>query len=139
MEIIPKYKIGTSIAVDKQKVLDYFYIYIDHKNENEELETYTCKDNSLLIIQQSKEENKVFAKFHCNIEVNVQEKSTSFPRKSWFLVFCREIGCEIQNLSTKVIMPASDGAIMSDMFSSEAYRIAKHYASHPKDKPKNKT
>lgn len=139
MDTIPKYKIGTSIAVDKEKVLDYFSIYIDHKNENEELETYTCRDNSLLILQKSKEENKVFVKFHCNIEVNTQQKSISFPGKSWFLVFCNEIGCGIQNLNTKVIMPASDGAIMSDMFSSEAFRIAKHFASHPKDKPKHKT
>ncbi len=136
MDIIPKYKIGTSIPVNKQKVLDYFSIYIDHKNENEKTETYTCTDNSLLILLQSKEENKVFVKFYCNIGVNTQDNSMNFPGKTWFLVFCQENGSGIQNLNTKVIMPASDGAIMSDLFSSEAFRIAKHFASQPKDKPK---
>lgn len=136
MHRIPKYKIGTSIAVDKQKVLDYFRMYIDHKNEHENGETYTCKDNSLLILQQSNEANNVFVKFHCAIEVNTQEKSTSFPGQSWFLAFCKEIGCDIQNVTTKVIMPASEGALLSDLFSSEAFRIANHCASHPKDIPK---
>lgn len=134
MNTIPKYKIGTSIAVDKQKVLDYFYKYIDHKKENENTETYVCKDSSILILQQGKEENKVFVKFHCTIAVNDQEESMTFPGKSWFLDFCKETGCNIQNLTTKVIIPASDGAITSDMFSSEAFRIAKHSASHPKNK-----
>ncbi len=139
MDSIPKFKIGTSIAVDKQKVLDYFYIYIDHKNEDKDIETYTCKDDSLLILQQSKEENKVFVKFHCNIKVNAQEQAMGFPGQSWFLDFCKEIGCEIQNLRTKIIMPASDGAILSDLLSSEGFRIAKQEAGRAKDKPDNRT
>lgn len=133
MDIIPKYKIGTSIAVDKQRVLDYFHDYIDHKNEKEAHETYICKDDSLLVLQKSDQTGRVFVKFHCNIQVNARDKSVGFTGKSWFLMFCEEIGCEIQNLNTKVIMPASDGAIMSDLFSSEAFRKVSHAADHPKD------
>lgn len=138
MQIIPKYKLGTTIAIDKQKVLTYFDIYIDHKIENEEKEFYTCKDGSFLILLPSKIESKVFVKFHLNLQIDPFRKSVSFLGKIWFMNFCKENKSEIQNLRTKVFMPVSDGAIMSYIYTSESHRIAKHYAEHPKDRQNDK-
>ena len=134
MEIIPKYKLGTIIAIEKQIVMDYFLTCIDFESEEAEKESYTCKDGSLLILQPSNNENKVFVKFHCNLQVNPQEKSVCFLGAGWFLDFCKKNNLEIQNLRTKTVMPSSEGAIMSDIFTSEAFRLAKHYVRHPKDR-----
>ncbi|WP_337085142.1 hypothetical protein [Elizabethkingia anophelis] len=132
---IPKYKLGTTIAIDRLKVLSYFDIYIAHKNEGTEKETYTCKDGSILILQPGNIDTKVFVKFHLNL-LDPIENALSFPGKNWFIQFCRENNSEIQNLRTGVIMPVSNAYIMSDIFTSEAFRISRHYATHPKDKPK---
>jgi hypothetical protein len=129
MPIIPKHKLGTSTAIDKQKVFDYFNIYIDYKIEDTERESYVCKDGSVLILQPSSIEGKIFVNFHINIEVD-------YTGKIWFMQFCRENNTEIQNLRTGIIMPVSDGAIMSDLWSSEASRISRHFANNPKDKQK---
>jgi hypothetical protein len=139
MDIIPKHKLGTTIAVDKQKVLTYFNIYIDHKIEDREKEYYTCKDGSILILQPSNIESKVFVKFFLNLQIDPTRKSVSFIGKIWFMNFCKENNSEIQNLRTGVVMPVSDGAIMSDIFTSEAHRLARHYAEHPKDKRYDKS
>lgn len=139
MDVIPKYKLGTTIAVDKLKVLAYFNIYIDHKNGETGKESYTCKDGSILILLQSNIESKVFVQFHLNLQVDPVERSVGFLGKIWFMKFCEENNSKIQNLRTGVVMPVSDGAIMSDIFTSESYRLARHYTEHPKDRKNGKS
>lgn len=124
--IIPKYKIGTTIPIDKQKVLDFFSVYIEYQKENAVKETYVCKGGSILILQPSEDEKQVWVKFHVNIEKD-------FYGKIWFMDFCRTHHSLIQNLRTKVISPVSDGAIMSEIYNSKEFRIANHFMSHPKD------
>jgi len=139
MDTIPKHKLGATISIDKWKVLEFFNPYIDHKVEDSEKETYVCKDNSLLILQQSDTDGKVFVKFHLNLLIDASRKSVSIQGKVWFMEFCKEHHSEIQNLRTGVVMPVSDGAIMSDIFTSEAFRLAKHYSQHPNDQNNKKT
>lgn len=127
MQYIPKYKIGTIIAIDRQKVFDFFSDYIAYKEEDATKETYVCKEGSLLILQPAENEEQVWVKFHVNIE-------NGFLGKIWFMNFCRAHHSLIQNLRTKIVLPVSDGAIMSEIYSSEACRIMKHYWCHPKDK-----
>ncbi len=134
-----KYKLGATIAIDKRKVLDYFSAYINYQVEDSKKESYVCKDYSLLILQQSDIKGKVFVKFHLNLHVDTSKKTMSSQGKIWFMQFCKEHNSEIQNLRTGVVMPVSDGAIMSDLFSSEAYRLAKHHFQHPNDKQNKKT
>ncbi|GAA4272518.1 hypothetical protein U6A24_09780 [Aquimarina gracilis] len=139
MDTALKHKLGTTIAIDKREVLDYFSVYINNQMEDSKNESYLCKDYSFLILQQSAIKGKVFVKFHLNFLIDASQKTMSFEGKNWFIRFCKTYNSEIQNLRTGVVMPASDGAIMSDIFTSEAFRRAKHRSQHPKDlRNKNK-
>ncbi|MEL1242838.1 hypothetical protein AAEO56_01080 [Flavobacterium sp. DGU11] len=125
--IIPKYKIGTTICIDKIKVLDFYDRYIDHRKAHEQWEIYTLKDDSVLILKPSNEPNKIFVDLHLNIEIG-------FIGKIWFMEFCKDNHSKIKNLRTGIIMPVSDGAIMSDIYTSKSFGIANHFHNNPKDK-----
>jgi len=139
MFIIPKHKLGTTVAIDKEKVLDYFEVYIDKKNEDTVKESYNCKDGSVIILRPSNIESKVFVKFHLNPQIDTIKRSVGYIELILIMKFCKENNSEIQNLRTGVVMPVSEGAIMSDIFTSEAHRIARHYANHPKDRQNTKS
>lgn len=138
MDIIPKYRIGTTIAIEKQNVLSYFEKHIDCKNENETRESYTCKDGSILVLLPSDIASKVFVRFDLNL-FNPIDESVSFIGKIWFMNFCKENNSMIKNLRTGLVMPVSDGAVTSDIFHSKAFRVSLHLANNPKDKQNKRT
>lgn len=130
-----KHKIGTTIAIDNQKVLNYFskYILSNQQLNDAKKNSYWCIDDSIIVLKPSENKEKVFVQFHLNFLVNPSKNSISFEGKIWFMEFCKKYNSEIKNLRTGVVMPVSDGAIMSDIFTSETFRLAKHRANHPKD------
>lgn len=123
-----KYKIGTTIAIDRQQVLDFFSPYINRPFEAAPTETYICREGSLLVLVPGDTEEKVFVHFHLNLY------AATFEGKIWFMRFCSKHASEIKNLRSGAIMPVSDGAVLSDLFGSRAFRIAQHYIDNPKDK-----
>lgn len=128
MEQQPKYKIGTTIAVDRQQVLDFFSPYINRPFEATPTETYICREGSLLVLVPGDTPEKVFVQFHLNLYAETLEG------KIWFMKFCSKHASEIKNLRSGMIMPVSDGAILSELFRSRAFRITQHYIDNPKDK-----
>lgn len=134
MELDLKYKIGTTIAIDRQKVLHFFSPYIDSPVEGATVETYTCREGSLLILLPSGIKENVFVQFHLNLNADPQNPEGDLEGKIWFMQCCKQYGSEIKNLRSGEILPVSDGAIMSDLFSTKAYRIASHFYNNPKDK-----
>lgn len=128
MEQQPKYKIGTTIAIERQQVLDFFSPYINRPFEAALTETYICREGSLLVLVPGDTPEKVFVQFHLNLYAETLEG------KIWFMSFCSIHASEIKNLRSGVIMPVSDGAILSDLFHSRAFRITQHYIDNPKDK-----
>ncbi len=137
MEDTLKYKIGTTKPIDEKDVLKFFEVYIDHSIDIPEKGKYVCIDQSVLVLKLSGLEDNVYVEFHLNFEIDSTTQSLGFSGKDWFMKFCNAYNSEIKNLRTKVIMPVSDGAIMSDIRSSEAFKQAKHRAFHPKDSKRN--
>lgn len=134
MQTIPKYKFSTTIPIDKQKVFDFFSTYIEYQIENAVWETYVCKDGSLLVLRPNNNEGSVWVYFHLNITVDQSRQSIGFIGINWMMNFCKEYHSEILNVRKKIVLPVSEGAVMSVIYTSIAFRIAQHYACNPKDR-----
>lgn len=68
-----------------------------------------------------------------NITVDQSRQSIGFIGINWMMSFCKEYHSEILNVRKKIILPVSEGAVMSVIYTSIAFRIAQHYAYNPKD------
>ncbi len=128
------YKMGTTIAIDRQRVLDFFNTYISHSIASAPFETYLCREGSLLVLVPGDIKENVFVQFLLNLNSDKQEPGRELEGKIWFMKFCKQHNSWIKNLRSGTILPVSDGAIMSDMFSSRSFKIAQHQLNHPKDK-----
>lgn len=137
MNNLPKHKFGTTIAIEKQKIRDYFSNYFNHQTDGPE-ESYQLIDGSLLVLKPSGIPEKAFVHFHLKLQIDQEDKSVSFQGKNWLMDFCKEYDSQIQNLRTKVVMPVSEGAIMGDIMRSETFRLSLHAANHPKDIKNNR-
>lgn len=133
MQTIPKYKFSTTIPIDKQKVFDFFSTYIEYQIENAVWETYLCKDGSLLVLRPNNNEGSVWVYFHLNIAVNLSDRTITIGINC-FINFCKIHHSEIMNVRRGIVLPASEGAVMSVIYNSKSFRIADHYLWNPKDR-----
>lgn len=133
MQTIPKYKFSSTIAIGRQKVFDFFNTYIEYQLTDAARETYVCKDGSWLVLRPSGTQECVWVTFLLNITVDRSRQLIGFIGINWMMIFCKENHSEIMNVCKGIILPVSEGAVMSVIINSMGFRIAKHYAENPKD------
>lgn len=129
------YKIGTTIPIKSEIILSFFAKHtVDERFNN--LTEFQLKDGSKIQLKRSLDDDKYFVNIYLkfNIIQNLGQKtnSLSFPLQL-ILNFFTECNSQIKNLRTNVIMPISEGALLSDIFSTNQFRKAMQLASNPKD------
>lgn len=131
MREIPKYKIGTTIPIDKDIIINYFKNVVDFNNVIETQKEYHFQDNSILILKKSLYKNQYFVNFY--IQFQVSDRAIEFKSTPFILKFFIENNSKIKRLNRKEIMYASEGALLSDIYHSRSFKIARHIAEHPKN------
>ena len=73
----------------------------------------------------------------CKFDLLDESNSLNFRPLQKFLNFCAKYNISIRSTRNQAVLPASFGAVFSDMKSSKAFRQALHMSMHPKDQPKS--
>ena len=129
-ENIPKYKLCTANSVSKADAKLYFSNFIAEETLYKNKEAYECIEGSLLIFHPSGIENFIFLEIHCKIIAKPGTGSVSCKSVMKFMKFCVRQQTDIKIPRNKCIMPASEGALMSDLWNSQAFKKARHYAEY---------
>ncbi len=123
---IPKYKLVALKPIERTLVMNFWDSFI--RQIPTEANLYECNDGSNIVLHNSNDEDLVFVEFQC--QLSVTERSVSFGLAEQFLKFCRTYESSIRVLRNKSEIPASFGAMFSDMKNSLAFRKASHLAEH---------
>lgn len=87
MELHLKYKTGSTIAIDRQQVPE-FSAYINNRQETATVETYSCRESSLLILLPSGKEGSVYVQFQLNLADDSRNQDIDMEGKIRFMNFC---------------------------------------------------
>lgn len=128
------YKLAINQALLKNQVLLFFDKFILRQEPYKKKKVYRLRDNSLLILHNSDNEEKVYVEFHCKLSPIKKEKAIRFLGLSWFEKFCLENNLEVKILEYNFAITPSKGTLLSYLFHSKVFGKARHMASHPKDK-----
>lgn len=126
----PKYRVCTTIPVLRVDVRVAFTKHLVPCSP--ELLAWLCNDGSELIFHPSIDPQRFFVEFRCQFHSEILN-TVNFGLLPTVIQFCRVHGGWIKVIRSGSILPASSG-IYSDVFHSHAYRVAAHFASHPKDR-----
>lgn len=127
---IPKYKLCTANSVNKFEALTYFTGFIYEETLYKNKPAYRCTENSLLILHPSGIENLIFLEMHCSIIGKPGTGRVDFKSAMKFMKFCVCQKTEMKIPRNKSILPASQGALMSDLFNSKSFKKAMHNARY---------
>ena len=127
---IPKYKLCTANSVEKEDALRYFIDFICEESLYKDKPAYRCVENSLLIFHSSGIENLIFLEIHCSIIGQPGTGTVSFESAMKFMKFCVSQKTDIKIPRNKCILPASEGALMSDLFNSQSFKKAMYNACY---------
>ncbi|XXX75413.1 hypothetical protein WMF30_47970 [Sorangium sp. So ce134] len=126
----PKYRLSTVQAVAKDEALASFMDALPGPLLPEE-NLWRCQDGSSIVFKASKKNELFYMELQCQFHA-LPEGNVSFGLLPRMIEFCRIHGGALRTIRNNSILPASCG-IYSDVFSSNAYRIARHLANHPND------
>jgi len=133
---IPKFRLRTTITFELNEVKNYFNLKY---NVSPALGLNTHIKGADIILLEEKEK-RVIVEFHCSIKsLPDNEAGMDISSKNVALSFCKNFKTELISLHTKSTIPASDGALTSelfDLFKSSKFRKAWHFLNHPKDREK---
>lgn len=125
---IPKYKLCTANSVSKDDVLTFFADFISEKTLYKNKEAYRCIEDSLLVLHPSGVENLIFFEMHCSIIGKPRTGKVNFKSAIKFMKFCEMQKTHMKIPKNKSILPASEGALLSDIFNSQSFKKAMHNA-----------
>ncbi|AFY57709.1 hypothetical protein Riv7116_5327 [Rivularia sp. PCC 7116] len=127
---IQKYKLCTANSVSKTDALTYFIDFICEETLYKNKPAYRCVEDSLLIFHPSGIENLIFLEIHCRIIGKPGTGRVNFKSAIKFMKFCVWQKTDMKIPRDKSIIPASEGALMSDLFNSQSFKKAMHNACY---------
>ena len=127
---IPKYKLCTANSVSTTDALIYFTDFICEEIVYKNKPAYQCIEDSLLIFHPSSTNNLIFLEIHCSIVSKPGTGTVNFKSAMKFMKFCVWQNTDIKIPRNKSILPASEGALMSDLLNSQSFKKAMHNACY---------
>ncbi len=92
---------------------------------------WACVDGSEIRFLPSEDKTRFYVEFRVRFHALAVNRGVSFGILPRVLALCQKHGGDVKVRGGSVL-PAT-GGIMSDVFHSEAYRLARHRAEHPTD------
>lgn len=129
------YKIGSTIPIKRELIVSFFEKLIVEK-QSMNLYEFELKDGSKLLLKNSIDKDKFFVNIYLkfNIIKDEGQKSDTLRFSLYpILKFFTKCDSGMKNLRTNVEMAVSEGALLSDIYSSSQFRKALRIASNPKD------
>ena len=125
------YRLQSVAPISRQAVLKVFSGAICSSTDLEG-PVWSCLDGSQLKFAVSSYTDLFFVEFACQFQV-VANGGVGFGDLGRFVQLCMEHGGRVKSVRNNSILSASEGAVLSDVFWSKAYRMARHLAEHPRN------
>jgi hypothetical protein len=129
--IYPRYRLRTVTPISRQAVLDAFGAELDSAIDSN-ASVWETKDGEVLKFTSADDPDVFHVEFMCRFRVGA-DRDVAFGNLGLFVALCQRSDGRIKIVRNNSVVKAS-GGIMSDVFRSQAYRIASHLAENPKDR-----
>jgi hypothetical protein len=131
--LVPHYRLSTASSVKQEVVWSH---YFEGVVQPVIVGTPRCLElptGSVLVLYSSADPERVFVEIRCQFAL--VDNGVDLASAEDFLLFCESAGTAIRVGRNGNAIPASIGALLSDIKSSRAFRWALHLATHPRDIP----
>ena len=128
--LAPRYRLGMTQAVARDRVYAGFEDVLLASVERVS-DLWPCVDGSAIVLKDGGGDGLVYVEFQCQFHVRRPDE-VGFGLLARAIAFCREHGGTMRLRRGKLTVPASESAL-SSVFSSRAFRVARHLAAHPRD------
>lgn len=97
-----------------------------------ETDQWRLQDGSVLLFNPSATPGEHYVEFQCQFQA-LPDGTVHYGLLAQFLALCQQSTGQVKIVRNGTVVPASGGAVMSDVRSSRAGAVARHMAGHPKD------
>jgi|SRR5882672_3628873 len=121
------YRLSVTASVSERLWLRRFSVHIVRDSLSPEGRIYDCWDGSRFVLSESDSPEFVFVELQACLDEGVRMVEE-------FVAWCRDEPVGLRSVRNGSLLPASMGAIFSDMKWSKAFRSASHKWNHPRDR-----
>jgi hypothetical protein len=131
--LVPHYRLTTGATVRLDAVWTHFFEGATQPVTPGVAQTFQLPTGSVLIVRPSCDPERVFVEIRCRFPL--LDNGVDLASAEDFTMFCAAQGSAIRVARNGTTIPASIGAVISDIKWSRAFRRALHLACHPHDYP----
>ena len=130
-KLVPKYRLATATAVRCDDVWSHYFGGVAQLAVLGGSHSIDLPTGSVLVLHSSLDPDRVFVEMHCQLVP--MQRGVDLASAEDFVLFCASSGSAIRIVRNRHTIPASSGALFSDLKWSRSYRWAMHLACNPRD------